>query len=275
MKELSVEEKAKRYDEAIERAKEQAIDGYLDAVAVNDIFPELAESEDERMKEAIIATIHLYYGEPLEDEAKEMIVWLEKQGEQRFEEVDNLHNYLYGEQKSSWSEEDEINLEKAIWYVGNPAPMVVKDSMLVEWLKSLKGRVQPKQEWNEEDENMLKFILTDYRTRGAKEDSDIITWLKSLRPQKQDVMSVDEFRHIVGYLVQDIVANEHMAEAEKQPTKFFVEKYYNKLSPQSHWKPSESDIFLLEEIANGKSNPQDFQASLGGLIGQLKKLREE
>lgn len=26
-------------------------------------------------------------------------------------------------------------------------------------------------------------------------------------------MSVDEFRHIVGYLVQDIVANEHMAEA--------------------------------------------------------------
>ena len=43
-------------------------------------FPELKESEDERIRKEIIATIHLYYGEPLEDEAKEMIAWLEKQG---------------------------------------------------------------------------------------------------------------------------------------------------------------------------------------------------
>lgn len=41
--------------------------------------PELKESDDERIMGNIIATIHLYYGEPLEDEAKEMIAWLEKQ----------------------------------------------------------------------------------------------------------------------------------------------------------------------------------------------------
>jgi len=41
------------------------------------------------------------------------------------------------------------------------------------------------------------------------------------------------------------------------------------------WKPSESDILLLERITNGKSNPQDFQATLGSLIEQLKKLRDE
>jgi len=46
-------------------------------------FPELKESEDvdKKIREEIIATIHLYYGKPLEDEAKEMIAWLEKQGE--------------------------------------------------------------------------------------------------------------------------------------------------------------------------------------------------
>lgn len=48
--------------------------------ALDTVFPELAESEDEKIRNAIIATIHLYYGEPLEDEAKEMIAWLEKQG---------------------------------------------------------------------------------------------------------------------------------------------------------------------------------------------------
>ena len=47
------------------------------------------------------------------------------------------------------------------------------------------------------------------------------------------------------------------------------------LRPQNRWKPSESDILLLERIANGESNPQDFQASLGALIGRLKKQMEE
>ena len=84
----SIEEKAKAYDEAIKALRsliaEQAIK-HCDRVNIKDItniFPELKESEDERIRENIIATIHLYYGEPLEDEAKEMIAWVEKQGEQ-------------------------------------------------------------------------------------------------------------------------------------------------------------------------------------------------
>lgn len=49
---------------------------YLDANC-----PELMKSKDDIMREKIIATIHLYYGKPLDDEAKEMIDWLEKQGD--------------------------------------------------------------------------------------------------------------------------------------------------------------------------------------------------
>ena len=62
-------------------------------------FPELKESEDERIREKIIATIHLYYGEPLEDEAKEMIAWLEKQGDK-----DKLIKEL-GEYKVKYTQE--------------------------------------------------------------------------------------------------------------------------------------------------------------------------
>ena len=51
---------------------------------------------------------------------------------------------VFSEQNPAWSEEDDINLGKAIWYVENPAPMVVKDSMLVEWLKFLKERYTTK-----------------------------------------------------------------------------------------------------------------------------------
>lgn len=79
----SIKEKAKAYDEALARANEMIksmtnIGGVAKVDDIQHIFPELKESYDERIRGNIIATIHLYYGEPLEDEAKEMIAWLEK-----------------------------------------------------------------------------------------------------------------------------------------------------------------------------------------------------
>lgn len=52
MKELSIEEKAKRYDEAIEKAKEfknNPFAGYDGTDFISALFPELKENEDERM----------------------------------------------------------------------------------------------------------------------------------------------------------------------------------------------------------------------------------
>lgn len=114
MKELTIEQKAERYDVAIKIAKSK-IKNDKDHVLYEDdiieLFPELKESEDERIMGNIIATIHLYYGEPLEDEAKEMIAWLEKQGEQKIKTPEEsmgidsdtynkiVDEYIYGEQK--------------------------------------------------------------------------------------------------------------------------------------------------------------------------------
>lgn len=88
----------------------------------------------------------------------------------------------------SWSEEDEKNLTRAIWYVENPALNVVKDTMLSEWLKSIKGRIQPqpKQEWSEEDE---KIALSIEQVMNCASLLNIVpqkidkvrTWLKSLK----------------------------------------------------------------------------------------------
>ena len=77
---MTPEEKAKAYDEAKARMSKAFNSNRCTIGFMNEIFPELAESEDERIRKAIIATIHLYYGEPLEDEAKDMIAWLEKLG---------------------------------------------------------------------------------------------------------------------------------------------------------------------------------------------------
>lgn len=74
-----------KYKEALERAR-VVNPGTKDYNIVTTIFPELKESEDERIKEEIIHLVkksNEYGGYALhKDEADRMITWLEKQGEQ-------------------------------------------------------------------------------------------------------------------------------------------------------------------------------------------------
>ncbi len=90
------EEKAKRYDKALERAKSffkrwenvEAANSSLVLEEVKDIFPELQESEDERIRKRLIAMcqdyIECYALDQYNlDGYKEALAWLEKQGCQK------------------------------------------------------------------------------------------------------------------------------------------------------------------------------------------------
>ena len=86
----SIEEKAKRYDKAIEKAKiwqahlyDVSDKDYADEL--NYIFPELKESEDERIRKVLIGWINLEpstsFNDTFDGFSKEQILaWLEKQG---------------------------------------------------------------------------------------------------------------------------------------------------------------------------------------------------
>ncbi len=93
MEELSIEQKAELYDEAIEKARiwkdksgmPKDKQGILD-----DIFPELAESEDERIRQKLIHLVRKSYeygGYSLhKDEADMMTDWIEKQEQKTTDE---------------------------------------------------------------------------------------------------------------------------------------------------------------------------------------------
>lgn len=88
MKELSIEEKAKRYDELKVTAQELEHDGCFDKITLFDLFPELKESEDEKIRKWLIRTLKALNSSSVEIEgAYEMmlpaIAWLEKQGEKK------------------------------------------------------------------------------------------------------------------------------------------------------------------------------------------------
>ena len=80
--------KARAYDEALEKAKRLYEKGTI-TESLCHIFPELAESEDERIRKALIEMVHDTTGDELWVDygihKEETLAWLEKQGEQKTE----------------------------------------------------------------------------------------------------------------------------------------------------------------------------------------------
>ena len=85
---MTIEEKAKAYDEALERMKSwmrgEHPECFTEAQkAAEFIFPELKESEDEKVRKEIIAVFKGEISYTSEEDAQKYIAWLEKQGEEK------------------------------------------------------------------------------------------------------------------------------------------------------------------------------------------------
>lgn len=199
-----------KYDQALERAK--AINpGTADYEVAVKIFPELKESEDERIKSNIIKLLRFVRdtNHQYSDECSEAIAWYEKQCEQVSNEPNWIHhkvnlsncseeyikayydgwnncNQQYSqveaEQKPTWSKEDESRINNLCQFLeeyGNQYYGQVALQSTISWLKSIKP--QPKQHWSGEDEKMRKnllFLMEQENSISSWEGC--YEWLKSL-----------------------------------------------------------------------------------------------
>ena len=200
-----IEQKAKAYDEVLERAKEmiKAMTNIGGVAKVDDIqylFPELRESEDERIRRSLISYLNEIGNSGVASfngfSIKEYITYLEKQ-----KEPDGI-----------WTEEDDAKV-RVMCKEGDLKPSEIA------WLKELKNRIVKKEqkptefdeykiikkhitedslssevnkrltecgwyvsdekpeEWSEEDEAFLKVAIAVCNRYSHK---DIADWLKSL-----------------------------------------------------------------------------------------------
>ena len=119
----TTEEKARAYDEAIERAKESyKVCGHDFDAELEYIFPELCESEDEGIRKELVNLVKSYGPVNAEPEKYSlMLAWLEKQ------------------KPAEWSEEDKELLEDAIHVVKTRDNAYGQEtSKTQDWLKSLR-----------------------------------------------------------------------------------------------------------------------------------------
>ena len=205
MKELTIEEKAQRYDEALERAKgvhnsakSDKENGVTDKITeytvqlTETIFPELKVNDDERIRKHLIGVVELYYGNTDEQEKKDCLAWLEKQCGQKPAEEVNGEDYgidgLYHAQRIL-----ERTLGKVDGYQSDDG--ILEHKCAITAVKKLYEKKPT--EWSEEDEgflNLLLAIFTNEHPNGVFSTDNItvfkgncvtsnriITWLKSLK----------------------------------------------------------------------------------------------
>lgn len=183
---MTQEDKAEAYSKAVEKAKQEySITTSEDRKQwLEELFPELRESEDERIRKEILNYIDKATG------CKRWVAWLEKQGEQKSFDYENAN---IPQKDSTWGEEDKHWRQKVIDFMNHPdlikaTPTLAKDT--INCLKSLKDRVQPqsKQEWSEEDESNFQGIIDELKVnKHHAPDCDLptydrfLSWFKSLK----------------------------------------------------------------------------------------------
>ena len=170
MKELSIEEKAKRYDKALKVAKGLYADGAPDSLHLERMFPVLKESEDDKIRKEIVRFIQM----EVEDEivGNKWLAWLERQ--KPTTDIQNL----------TWEDIEKIGEIINIVQYENPNGIGAK-CLYTDVLERFLDGKQTKQkavEWSEEDEEMLYCILNVINGGLTSIPTGKYTnWLKSLK----------------------------------------------------------------------------------------------
>ena len=259
--------------EAIERIKTRfdkwALDDE-DMKAIQTLIPELAESEDEKTRKAIVELVERS-GKILSRQNEEnMLDWLERQKKPKKVEVREFADGLcdkYPINKASMPDEEvsayhqgiHFGVMKAVEHFKQKGPVTTKDLEYARnegWnagYETGKKEQQPA-EWSEEDEKIWKDIFELCNRFGY---DDACRKLKSLRPQPKQEWSEEE-KGILLECVSTLQNSSHWLLADK----------LSFLRPYPHWKPSEEQMAALFAVIPLSGQPCTLQS----LYNDLKKL---
>ena len=206
------------------------------------------------------------------------------------------------ESKPAWSEDDEKMLNKIIDELTpyGECPDYPSDEdreyyyirpKMVDWLKSIKDRVrpQPKQEWNKEDEKILKELIEEVKDQldsvpspdcMDKEDEKVLKqlnkwmdWLKSIKNRVQ-LQPNQEWSEEDEKMRQETIdwfekkCFPYALESEN-PARESI-KWLKSLKP-NNWKPSEEQIKSLRIALQSMPYSKDKETALS-LLEQLVEL---
>lgn len=244
---MTIEEKAKAYDEAIKIAKETYNTQPMYRNWLESMFPELQENEIKDMREKLIKA----FGSIGKKEwggvnVKDVIHWLEKQGEQK---------------PAEWSEEDEVKINRIVDCLENlnvaDNDILLKD---VDWLKSLlRNRVKPQPD-------MVEALRTEYE----KGKADGIAEMK-IHIDIMDKDNIDDFAYQCAYDLSKDWLYEHASWDDVQIACKLGAKWYED-HHKAQW--SEEDENILNNLIDYIKVDDALQYSEKQVVNWLKQLKQ-
>ena len=212
---MTLEQKAKAYDEAIERAKEELGSGCFNKGSIEYIFPELKESEDEKVRKELFAVINdlVLPKEQLErfNAYLEKVKDFDKQLEEAYKNSDEVQykrgyddGYLEGitnakkELEKQGEMDIEMDIEKPIT-IGKRRAVSGKLKELIDnkdeksLAETKKKMLAETSKWTDEDEigsdatiELLEYFINyapEFRRPTIRRSID---WLKSLKKRMEE-----------------------------------------------------------------------------------------
>ena len=218
---MTQEEKARAYDKAIERAKSLIGDTIIEESGqhiAEVIFPELKESEDEKIRKEMI----FYFTEEIpqcsiqehSDKMREFISWLKRQEVERTK-LELKAGSSYFCYKSRWERADSETFKKGLIYMCN------KDGVLD------------------------NFVIKNPEQHFIEIKDERITWLEKHGEQKKSYDTCDS----------SMMNNKKSPYGEKRDFGYFEEKPADKVEPKFHegeWVLN--DVCLPVQIASIKDD---------------------
>ena len=235
-------------EEAIKILKELH-DGALFSVrnALETLIPELAESEEERIRLDIVALINF----ALEDGSavspgsrttkEEALCYLEKQKEPLSvpDKFSGLKSLMLQYLQSAANRKDDAEIESDTDLFGRKILDYV-------WKQDEKQKEQMPAEWSKEDEKMLEILISNYEFLSKKyrdEEKDFFCSLSIV----QDDLDMSEW----------------------------LEKRLKSLRPQPHWKPSEQERGALRTAIHVLTDERSFPKAAAQLQNILDAFEEK
>ena len=279
----------------IETIKQMIADGQISQEVAEKYFPELRESEDDRIRKELVDFIYdktdTY---ELREKSNSWLAWLEKQGKQKpvpgwmpkfLDELRSKKNYF------DWDEHKDIEGRiLAIIQWMNPNYFIGKDGeqksdkvesnlLTVERAKEVSpftrsGFENKSVGWSEEDEDLLKWTinnLTELEQRFGKDYGKVgkcINWIKQKR-WKKSLKTADLENSLCD--IQDGYSD---TSYEYRVLGEAIE-FIRSIDDPHAWRPSDEQITWLYRAADDASKDSRMKQILNELLSDLKKLKEE
>ena len=250
----------KKYKEALECAK-SALDCLADEYICNHVtkddirgmyaklFPELKESEDEKIRKSLIILLQHFCkgyrvsGLDFPVSYKDMLAWLEKQGTPAKLSEEEQNKFANGVLTScALSFIDYLDTHK---YEGK---MCVSNGECEDIENAFHNAM-----WDRLHRYYCKYIEKQGEQKPAE-------WSKEDETMTTNTIIMLKEGASLHFNKNDITK---------------AVNWLKSLRPQNTWKPSSTDIQVLEDVIDRGINPINYHATLHAILEQLKKLREE